>query len=518
MTDDMWDRFGRGEDPADILDGPEPRSLAEVHTVFRRWLGDSYDLDTLDAALAAAAVNQIDGDPVWLLIVSGSGNTKTETVQALAGDGAHITSTITSEGALLSATPRKDTGSNATGGLLRKIGNSGVLVIKDVTSILSMNRDTRAQVLAALREVYDGRWERNVGVDGGRTLTWEGRLVLIGAVTTAWDRHHAVIAAMGDRFALIRSDSSTGRRSAGRQALRNVGDELEMRAELSAAVGGVLASTVDVGRLDEDTEGALLDAADLVTLARTAVSRDYQGNVEEAEMPEAPTRFAKMLAQLVRGGLAIGQDKAEAVRVALRVARDSMPPLRLDALTDVMDHPGASLTDVIARLDKPRRTVDRTLQELHLLGLLHQDRPEQPGGGAWRYHLAENEEGTRATTLRALLTRKVSTRDVGDKEEGSSPAPDTDVSGKADGSAKSGESAQQPEQPPPATRQSSFYDRWPDDAPTEPPDDEWPAEQPDNRCVVCRHLLPPNHREAGLVLCAPCTAVAELHTESEGVA
>jgi hypothetical protein len=38
----------------------------------------------------------------------------------------------------------------------------GVLVIKDVTSIISANRDLRATVLAALREVYDGRWSRNM--------------------------------------------------------------------------------------------------------------------------------------------------------------------------------------------------------------------------------------------------------------------------------------------------------------------------------------------------------------------
>jgi hypothetical protein len=30
--------------------------------------------------LAAAAVERLDGDPLWLLIISGSGNTKTETV------------------------------------------------------------------------------------------------------------------------------------------------------------------------------------------------------------------------------------------------------------------------------------------------------------------------------------------------------------------------------------------------------------------------------------------------------
>lgn len=59
----------------------------------------------------------------------------------------------------------------STGGLVRKIGDRGVLVIKDVTSILSMDRNVRAGVLAALREIYDGRWEHNVGVSSGLTLT-----------------------------------------------------------------------------------------------------------------------------------------------------------------------------------------------------------------------------------------------------------------------------------------------------------------------------------------------------------
>jgi hypothetical protein len=39
--------------------------------------------------------------------------------------------------ALLSATSRKQKAKGATGGLLRKLGNHGILVIKDVTSILS---------------------------------------------------------------------------------------------------------------------------------------------------------------------------------------------------------------------------------------------------------------------------------------------------------------------------------------------------------------------------------------------
>ena len=211
-----------------------------MHELFHKWFGKEYDTDVIDAVLAAAAAERLTGDPLWLLVISGPGNTKTETVQSLSGAGAFVTSTITSEGALLSASSHKNRVRTATGGLLRRIGDRGVLVIKDVTSILSADRNTRAGVLAALREVYDGKWERNVGTDGGQTLTWTGRITVIGAVTTAWDAAHGVVSVMGDRFVEVRSDSSVGRKRAGLQAIRNTGGEVAMRAELAAVVGGLI--------------------------------------------------------------------------------------------------------------------------------------------------------------------------------------------------------------------------------------------------------------------------------------
>jgi hypothetical protein len=48
-----------------------PVPLAEVHAAFRRWLGEDYDLDVLDVVLSVAAVEQLTGDPPWLLVVSG---------------------------------------------------------------------------------------------------------------------------------------------------------------------------------------------------------------------------------------------------------------------------------------------------------------------------------------------------------------------------------------------------------------------------------------------------------------
>jgi Domain of unknown function (DUF3854) len=378
----------------------QPVSLAEAHTVFKKWLGDDYDTDALDAMLAVTAVEKFDdgSDPAWLLLVSGPGNAKTETVQALDGIGATVTSAISSEAALLSATPQRERSKDATGGLLRKIGDRGVLVVKDVTSILSMDRNIRGRVLSAFREIYDGRWYREVGTDGGLTIPWQGRIVVIGAVTTAWDTAHAVISTMGDRFVLVRMDSTVNRQPAGRKAIGNTGDERTMRAELSAAVAGVIAgmnATAPAAITDDETN-VLLAAADLVTLARTGVEYDYRGDVIDAHAPEMPTRFAKQLAQIVRGGTAIGMMRAAAVNLAIRCARDSMPPLRLAILTDVAEHPDSTPSEVRKRLNKPRATVDRQLQALHMLSLVELDEVETISDGQfgkkqtqWHYTLVD---------------------------------------------------------------------------------------------------------------------------------
>ena len=93
----------------------------------------------------------------------------------------------------------------------------------------------------------------------------------------------------------------------------------------------------------------LLAAADLVTLARTGVEYDYRGDVIDAHAPEMPTRFAKQLAQIVRGAVAIGMDRGDALRLAIRCARDSMPPLRLAIIDDLAAHPHSSTQEVRRR-------------------------------------------------------------------------------------------------------------------------------------------------------------------------
>lgn len=370
--------------------------LGDVHDAYLQWLGDDYDLGALNVVLCTAAAEKLSGDPPWVLVVGGSGAAKTETVAPLTGAGAVAVSTITGEAALLSGTPAKSRAKHSTGGLLRKVGGSGLLVVKDFTSILSMNRDTRALVLAALREIYDGHWTRNVGTDGGFTLSWRGRLVVIGAVTTAWDAAHQVVSTMGDRFVLVRLRTEDHRRAAGLQAMANVGGEVQMRSHLSEAMGKLLAgaaahvSAEPEPGLSGQEMTSLLGLADLVTRARTPIERDYQGNPAFAHGLEMPTRFAKQLVQIARGGLLLGLDRETAMRVAARCCHDTMPPLRRVVLADVAQHPGSFTPDVVDRVQIPKTTVDRTLQELQMLGLLRVEhiRYGESERLQWMYSLA----------------------------------------------------------------------------------------------------------------------------------
>jgi hypothetical protein len=367
-------------------------TLKDVHAVFRRWLGDEYDIDTANAVLATAAAERLRGDPLWLLVVSGPGNAKTETVSALSAvNGAIMTSTIASEGALLSASSKRDKVKGATGGLLRRIGERGLLLVKDFTSVLSAGRDLRGPVLAAMREVFDGAWERSVGSDGGQSLAWQGRIAVIGAVTTAWDTHHSVVATLGDRFVLVRADSRQGRLAAGRRAIRNTGSEAEMRKELADAVRRLI-DDVDPGQsiaLTDEEADRILRAADLVTLIRTGVEFDQRGEVIDAHAPEMPTRFAKQLGQLVRGGIAIGMQRKDALALAIRCAKDSMPPLRLEIMQDLSKHPESLTLGIARRLNKPRSTVRRQVQALNLLGVLQIRVEERQGRDDTYYRIAD---------------------------------------------------------------------------------------------------------------------------------
>jgi hypothetical protein len=354
-----------GELGGDVHGNGGQPALADVVAVFRKHLHVP-DPIVLYVVLATVIANRItEGDPVWIVIVGGSSRGKTEILIALSGyEGIRIVGSLTAP-ALLSGTSRKERAANAKGGILREIGARGVLVVKDLGAILAMQRDSRVEVLQGLRETFDGRYTRDVGIDGGTTLVWEGHAGLIGAATSALDRAHAVLSALGERWLTVRVVDG-GEEEMAKIALRRP-DTAAMRVELRQVVHSFLNAITDAGmRAPTDDEEALLVAlASLVCLARSPVERDgYSREIVLVHEPEGPTRLVRQLHKLLVALELMHLNEDEICDVITRSALDSIPSPRRESLLHLLDVGEQTTAQVATTLGLPTRTAERALEEL----------------------------------------------------------------------------------------------------------------------------------------------------------
>ena len=407
--------------------------LAEAVACFRRWL-HLPDPGSLYVVLATVAANRAEGDPVWLLVVGPPGGGKTEVLNPLGRlPDVHPAATLT-EASLLSGTPGKDRAKDSKGGLLREIGPFGILVLKDFGSILSMNRDARAGVLAALREVYDGAWTRHVGTDGGRTLTWAGKVGLVAGCTPAIDSHHAVVGSMGERFVLYRLPPVEAEAQV-RRAMAHVGHEAQMREELGEAVARVLAAA-PADRLtappDAATVDRLVSVSTLAVRCRSAVERDaYSREIVLIPEAEAPARLALVLLRLHNALLAIGVDGVTTWQLVTKCALDSMPAIRRAVLEHLAGEADPLTTAKVAEaLDYPTTTTARALQDLTAHGIVHREsqgpgkpdlwelttwtRDRWPGSSPEMSEGTGSEHGSEATTAPISIPIRVPTNKSGE--------------------------------------------------------------------------------------------------------
>ena len=219
--------------------GPAASSpIEETLQIFERWL-------ILPSRTPVYAHARRRSWPIcWTAIRSGSAwsprqsSAKTELLNSISGLPFVVSVSTLTLASLLSGTPKRQRAPGATGGLLRQVGNPGLLCLKDFTSTITMRPDSKAEVLSALREIFDGKWTRFLGTDGGKPLHWAGKLGLVFGCTGAIDTQHSVSDALGNRFLLSRLEPGKEQL---RWALRHVGGKTAtMRRELAEAVNAAV--------------------------------------------------------------------------------------------------------------------------------------------------------------------------------------------------------------------------------------------------------------------------------------
>jgi hypothetical protein len=387
-----------------------PVSLSNALTTFGKWL----HLDDTAPVLAAAATvvaNLAPGDPVWFLLVGPPSGGKTEILQSTSGPDYVVPTATITEAALLSGTSKKERAADATGGLLRQVGDFGILLAKDFTSVLSQNKDTAKAAMAALREVYDGSWHRPVGTDGGKVLHWSGKCGFIGGVTPSYDRYGSIVNALGDRYLLLRlPDVDAAKQAAA--ALRLAEHEKQMRSELAAAMCGLIGGA-DPGRvhepLDDQETARLVRLASFTARARTSVERDgYSGDLLVIPQPEGPARLVKAMRRIYGALGALGADDETRWQVLTRIAVDCAPSIRLPVVRELLGSPHPQRTSAIAAgVGMVTKTAHRILEDLTLLGVADHTKksdadnsPDLWAASDWLREHWPSEVGQRTTTKR----------------------------------------------------------------------------------------------------------------------
>jgi hypothetical protein len=352
-------------------DGP---SLIDLLRTFRIYLHFP-DPDLLYLNLAAVLANRMEeGDPVWLMNIGGSSRGKTELLVAFDElSDVRVVGSLT-EAALLSGTPKKDRAKSASGGLLRELPAYGAtLIVKDFGAVLTLPRDRRAIVMQALRDVYDGRYVRDVGTSGGLHLEWAGRLGLIAGATGALDSHGSVIAALGERWLTLRlpiERRAHGRSDEDQMARRALGGNQTraMREVLSDTLASYFETLAppEMRSLDEIDTELLVALSVLVTKARSPVERDpYTREIEIVPQGEGPARFVRQLHKLTLCLYAIGLDRRKVQRTIRKLALDSIMPTRRRALEVVLRSEEPMPTSTIAMtIGLPTKTTRRVLEDL----------------------------------------------------------------------------------------------------------------------------------------------------------
>lgn len=367
-----------------------PPTLGDVLYLFQStmWLPDP---GIVYVVLASVVANLMGSPPVWLLVVGPPSSGKTECLDALSQLAMCVDVSSFSEAGLLSGSATRD-GSGATGGVLMALPDPGILVASDFGTLLNEHGTTRNKLFACLREVYDGKFIRRLGTNGGQTFAWAGHAGFIGACTEAIDTPSIDLGVLGERFtyfrlpevtpedeylACVEADKTTG----------HLAQIREQRAALVARFVSGLDLTQGFGAITEAEQERLSRLAALGARCRSSVIREgYHREVELVPGHERSTRLFRQLRHLHGGLRVIGASEDETWRLVAQAALDGMHPGRRKVLDYLMADPVAHATSAIAgHCRLPETTTRRHLQDLYAHEVIERvgEYPERWRPSAW---------------------------------------------------------------------------------------------------------------------------------------
>lgn len=348
---------------------------AYIQKELQRWLYIS-DPEAVDVLMAVAISNNLPGDPLWLYYVGPSSGGKTEVLRQIQGPSVKTVSTITPS-SLISGFAASDPERRKVLDLMATLDKK-ILIIKDLTSVLSMKPDDSSRVFADLREAYDGYLEKHFG-SGTGTISYKAKFTVIAGVTPAIDSARKIHQHLGERFIRVNvMPSDSDRMEMTRRALKNLGTEDEEREKLGRMVGKWLTDSrkwlsPDKPISDHMIE-RLINLAEFVALMRAEVQRDRERVIQYKPSAEVGARLVKQFAKLgialanLREHDEVTEDDFLTIR---RCAIDCVETRRMEIVNYLVRHRGDKKTSEIAQaVHMPSDTVRSVSEDLEAIGVL----------------------------------------------------------------------------------------------------------------------------------------------------
>jgi hypothetical protein len=351
----------------------------------------------IDCVLAICLATKLPGDSIWLMIVGAPSTGKTELVNIMNKvPHVHGVSTLT-ENTFLSSMRSSNGKENS---LLHRIGAKGMILMKDYTTVVSMRAEKKEQILAQMREIFDGALKKESG--NGVSQEWKGKINWIGCVTDVIYSVGGESAAMGRRSMVYELPPLTDdmRLDMGRAANKIRNNIGLIREELQDAVDEFIKYKIDnmpkeLPSLSPEMEEDLLQISSFVTKVRTGVERDFRGTLQLVYESEGLTRFNSQITKTVETMLYIsdktGVDE-DYKKFAFKIGIDSIPKQRRIALIILSEYSAVTAKGVALKTGMPTETIRMALEELAALHIVER-KPNPQGVGSdhwnikdrWRY-------------------------------------------------------------------------------------------------------------------------------------
>ena len=281
------------------------------------------DEDVIDVVMAATLSNIMRlGQPVWLVLIGAPSSGKTQYILPLEHsqpEGKKIIHQITdlTPNTFLSAY-------NAGKGkepisMLHRIGEYGIMLFPDLTSLFSKEPQVMQEILGQLRHVYDGYLTKHTG--NQEPMEWKGSLGIIAASTASLYDHFSRVADMGERFLYYRlrpfdrdkaTNKALNRKLYGKDLDQHIGTLY--REYLSSVALQTVSKAGKKGKkegkplfTDKDNE-RLKEIAKFASIIRTPVHTDFKTrHVDRIPEPEMPMRTVLQLRGLALGMMVMNE-------------------------------------------------------------------------------------------------------------------------------------------------------------------------------------------------------------------